>query len=123
MLVYGFVRDHKEEGKQALVVEQNKCSERKFYKLLDDGFVLVLDNNFSTVKEAYEYLESGYVDENSSEQHAYEYCCLICKNWSESVGFATGSRWSFKQERYVVFNGYVCEQCANDNFKTITWKH
>lgn len=73
----------------------------------------------NAIKEGYELL----FDSATSLEHAIQYCeqfeaapdyCVNCGTYT-STGLYRGKRFDHHDEKWRVFNGYLCEGCSEDD--------
>lgn len=100
---HGFEWDGSHNGLEAFIIEDNKLTFKKQEKLLNNGFKLICDSMLS-----YEATEK-YANE-VYDAHVHQ--CTLCNRYIQT-SLVKGRRWNNAYEKYLVFNGYVCDQCAD----------
>lgn len=98
-----FTKELEEYGKEALIIAEKKLTFEKQEELLNNGYEITWDSARSE-KEAIKYAEEFC--------NAYIRKCCICGGYFPT-SLIKGRRFSFQHNKYIVFNGYVCEQCED----------
>lgn len=113
-----YVQDYgNQTGAQALAVAEAQLTFKREQELLKSGFSLLWDSA-PTEAAAYEYAADP---ENSGTPYgAHRRCCTACGNYAD-VSLYRGKVIdynNYRHPRFVPFNGYLDEQCANgDDFE------
>lgn len=100
---HGNVSEYSHGGLEALIIEDSKLTFKKQEKLLKDGFKLICDS-MTSFEAAEKYANQFY------DAHVHQ-CCL-CNKYTQT-NLIKGRRWNNSYEKYLVFNGYVCDPCAD----------
>ncbi|MGE4283867.1 MAG: hypothetical protein AB7G87_09125 [Clostridia bacterium] len=104
-----FIKNHgtdhhgNHQGLEAFIIEDGKMTFKKQEKLLNNGFKLIHDSLLS--HEAAESYANEHYD-------AHVNSCCLCNNYTRTH-LIKGRRWNNANGRYLVFNGWVCNQCAD----------
>jgi hypothetical protein len=120
--IYGYVK-FEDPTYRALAMLESKVTNKKHEQLLNEGWELVLDNNFESIEQAYDIMEhTGVFLNNGEEIQAYKNECKMC-NWYLPTTKQIGQYWdeSYSKPRKKLFNGHVCEQCLNE-FETVKFE-
>lgn len=102
-----FINTIDEFNSEAIVLDDR--DEKAFWnnreELESKGVELVWDSA-KTLEEAFKYAEKQY--------DAYPKTCTSCKSY-RSVGLYRGRKYDFEDEKWGVFNGYLCDECSRDD--------
>jgi hypothetical protein len=104
-----FIKNHGKDfagyhqGLEAFIIEDSKLTFKKQEQLLKDNFKLIADSMLTY--EAAEQFANEFYD-------AHVHHCVLCDQYSQTHHIK-GRRYNNAHERYLVFNGYVCDQCAD----------
>lgn len=100
---HGFVWTGSHNGLEAFIIEDNKRTFKRQEKLLNDGFKLICDS----------MLSYGAAEKYANEYYdAHVHSCCLCDQFTKT-DFIKGRRWNNAYGKYLVFSGYVCDQCAD----------
>lgn len=113
MELMGYVKNHGYEGNQALVLDNNRITNKKHYKLLNEGWEHVLSLVLPSTEDAYKLMQNGIINANLNEIRAFKEHCRCCQSFSV-VTKVVGRRYNHRIDKLVVFNGLACEQCINE---------
>jgi hypothetical protein len=112
MDIMGYIKDEK-FGFSALCFNYEKHTDNSHFKLLSNGYELILHNTYDSLDEAYQVLQSGIINDTNNEIHAYKEDCRICGNFILTTK-VTGRYYSMHHDKVILFNGRACDQCLND---------
>lgn len=118
--IMAYAKFHENQGWAALAFEYEKISDDKHFKLLDEGWELILHNNYPSLEAAYEIMEAGVVNEKLEEVHPYREECRICGIYAP-VSKVIARYYCHTRRRDVLFNGRACEQCI-DGFDSVKFR-
>lgn len=104
-----FIKNHGKDyagyhqGLEAFIIEDSKLTFKKQEKLLIDGFKLISDSMLSY--ETAEQFANEFYD-------AHIHHCVLCDKHTQTHHIK-GRRYNNAHERFLVFNGYVCDICID----------